>query len=539
MNRSLKIRLGVILGVVLLCVYGVLGLPTSRNKLAANLKKHIRLGLDLRGGTQLVVQVQFQDAYKASADTLINSLKDALQTAHVPYQSIRRNNLESLQQAASIAVTVEGVPAASADEFQRTAKNLAGGRWVLKSLNLTDYQLTMAPQYAATLKQDTMKQTMDTLGRKINALGLSEASVQKRGGVGTQEGEMLIQLPGVSDPARIKAILMTAAVLNLNEVLAGPFASREDAFASRGGMLPLDSEMLGNGQQGPGAEYWILARSPVITGRDLRDARATQGPNGGAETEFFLTQEAARRFQRFTASHIGDRLAIVLDKVVLSAPSIKSEIRDSGVIEGLSGKQEAMDLALNLRSGSLPAGLEYLEENTVGPSLGADSIRDGLEAGVAGLIAVIVVLLVYYRRSGLNALLALLLNGLILLAVLSYAGAVLTLPGIAGVILTVGMAVDSNVLIFERIREELQAGKTVLGAVDAGFHMAFRTIVDTHITTMVSCGLLFVFGAGPVRGFAVTLVIGLAANIFTAVFVSRAVFDWELSRQRQVETLSI
>ena len=205
---------------------------------------------------------------------------------------------------------------------------------------------------------------------------------------------------------------------------------------------------------------------------------------------------------------------------------IQSQIGDSGVIEGLSDRQEATDLALNLRSGSLPASIEYLQEDTVGPSLGADSIRDGMRALVFALIAVIVVLLVYYRRSGINAIVALILNGIILVAVLSYAGATLTLPGIAGVILTVGMAVDANVLIFERIREELKAGKTAIAAVDAGFRHAFRTIIDTHVTTMVSCAFLFGFGGAPVKGFAVTLLIGLAANVFTAVFVSKAVFDW-------------
>ena len=399
----------------------------------------------------------------------------------------------------------------------------------------------MQPAYAAKLKQDTMTQTMNTIERKIDGLGLSEATVQRLGGLGNRDqDEMLIQLPGISDPMRVKQILKTAAVLELEEVLGGPFSSRDEAIASLGGVLPLNSEIMSSAvPPGEPAEYWILVRPPVITGRDLREARPAQGMNGGWETEFFLSQDAARRFGRFTGAHIGSRLAIVLDKTVLSAPSIKSQIGDSGVIEGLSSRQEAADLALNLQSGSLPASIEYLAENTVGPSLGADSIREGMVSGIAGFLVVILVLLVYYKRSGINATVALLLNGIILFAVLGYAGAVLTLPGIAGVILTIGMAVDANVLIFERIREELRAGKAVVAAVDAGFRHAFLTIVDTHVTTMVSCAFLFEFGQGPVRGFAVTLLIGLAANVFTAVFVSRAIFDWELSRQRQVVTLSI
>jgi preprotein translocase subunit SecD len=229
----------------------------------------------------------------------------------------------------------------------------------------------------------------------------------------------------------------------------------------------------------------------------------------------------------------------VLDKNVLSAPTIRDKISDSGVVTGIGTHDDAADLALSLRAGSLPAGVEYLEERTVGPSLGADSIRAGLYAGIAGVIAVVLVMLVYYKKSGINATLALILNAIILIAALSYFDAVLTLPGIAGVILTIGMAVDSNVLIFERIREELRSGKGVIAAVDAGFNKAFLTIIDTHVTTVVSCAFLFLFGTGPVKGFAVTLVIGLIANIFTAVFVSRTIFDWELGRQKHAVALSI
>jgi preprotein translocase subunit SecD len=276
----------------------------------------------------------------------------------------------------------------------------------------------------------------------------------------------------------------------------------------------------------------------VVTGRDLRDAQPQQGDAGRWETSFVLSQDAARKFENFTAANVGNRLAIVLDHRVLSAPTIQNKISDTGRITGAASHEEAADLALNLRSGSLPASVEYLEERTVGPSLGNDSIRAGIVAGIAGVIAVVVVMLVYYKKAGVNATLALILNAVILIAALSYLEAVLTLPGIAGVILTIGMAVDSNVLIFERIREELRAGKAVIAAVDAGFGKAFLTIIDTHVTTVVSCAFLFLFGTGPVKGFAVTLVIGLLANLFTAVFVSRTIFDWELGGKR-VEQLSI
>jgi preprotein translocase subunit SecD len=291
---------------------------------------------------------------------------------------------------------------------------------------------------------------------------------------------------------------------------------------------------------GEAKQYYILSRTAVVTGRDLRDARAQQsGQSLGWETYFVLTQDAAKRFESFTANNVGQRLAIVLDKQVLSAPVIKNKISDNGVIEGLSGHDEAADLALNLKSGSLPAGVEYLEDRSVGASLGSDSIRDGVISGIAGVIAVVTIMLIYYKGAGVNATLALILNAIILIAALSYFGAVLTLPGIAGVILTVGMAVDSNVLIFERIREELRAGKAAVAAMEAGFSKALITIIDTHVTTVVSCAFLFLFGTGPVKGFAVTLVIGLLANVFTAVFVSKTIFYWELGRQRQAVSLSI
>ncbi len=370
-------------------------------------------------------------------------------------------------------------------------------------------------------------------------LGLAESSVQQRGG-STTEAEILVQLPGVDDPARVKQILKTAAMLELYEVLGGPFASREEAQAKHGGVLPLNSQILGSAARGGApSEVYILSRTPVVTGRDLRDASPGQDQNGRWETRFRADQDAAKRFERFTGANIGKPLAIVLDKNVLSAPTIQAKISDSGVITGIGTHDDAADLALNLRAGSLPAGVEYLEERTVGPSLGADSIRAGLYAGIAGVIAVVLVMLVYYKKSGINATLALILNAVILIAALSYFDAVLTLPGIAGVILTIGMAVDSNVLIFERIREELRAGKAVIAAVDAGFSKAFLTIIDTHVTTVVSCAFLFLFGTGPVKGFAVTLVIGLIANVFTAVFVSRTIFDWELGRQKHGGALSI
>jgi preprotein translocase subunit SecD len=347
-------------------------------------------------------------------------------------------------------------------------------------------------------------------------------------------------LPGVDDPAHVKGLLQTQAVLEWDEVKDGPFNTREEALAKHGGILPLGTKLVPSVLRGGQQSWYLVSRNAIVRGTDIRDARASQDQSVGRwETNFVLTQEAAKKFENYTSNNIGNRAAIVVDNQIISAPTIQSRISDTGRITGATTQEEAADLALNLRAGSLPAAIIYEEERTVGPSLGADSIREGFRAGIAGLVAVIVWMLFYYRRSGINATLALILNAVILIAALSYFDATLTLPGIAGIILTIGMAVDSNVLIFERIREELRAGKAVVAAVDAGFSKALATIIDTHVTTVVSCAFLFIFGTGPVKGFAVTLVIGLIANVFTAVFVSKTIFDWELSGQRQVTALSI
>jgi len=539
MNRTLQFKWLFIVAVILICIYGIVGIPRSMADIANNFKKNIRLGLDLRGGSQLVMQVQVQDAFKVEADATIERLKDDLRKAGIDYASMDRNDPQTLQDADKIQINVHGVPAVKAGDYRRVVNEQLGNTWNLTTVNATDYRLNMKPTEALKLRKDTVLQTMNTIEKKINGLGLAESAVQQRGRA-ESDAEILVQLPGVDDPARIKEILRTAAMLELFKVIDGPFGSREEALAKNGGVLPLNSQILKAAVRGGGQEGWyILERTPVITGRDLRDAHAGQGEVGRWETNFVLTQDAARRFERFTEANIGNRLAIVLDKIVLSAPVIQNKISDNGRITGAANHEEASDLALNLRAGSLPASVVYLEERSVGPALGADSIRDGIYASIAGIVAVIIVMLIYYKRSGINATLALVLNAIILVAALSYFDATLTLPGIAGVILTIGMAVDSNVLIFERIREELRSGKAVVAAVDTGFSRAFLTIIDTHVTTVVSCAFLFIFGTTAVKGFAVTLVIGLIANVFTAVFVSKAIFDWELSGRRQLEALSI
>jgi preprotein translocase subunit SecD len=540
MQRNLMFKLGVIVATVLICIYGIIGLPTSLAKLEANVTRNIHLGLDLKGGSHLVLQVQVQDAAKTGADQLIESLREEARTRNIIIEGFDRNDPATMNDTNSIQVNIHGVDTAKTQAF----RNLIAEKypdWLLAPVNATDYKLNMKPSSLVDLKRNTVQQERETIERRVNALGLTEPTVQDHGSPETQ-AEILVELPGVDDPARVKELIGTTAQLKIVEVKnEGPWKSKEEALGAKGGILPLGTELLEYTGVGGGGGWYLVARSPVITGPDMRNARPstdTDSP-GRWECEFTLSQDGARRFEKFTSANIGNRLAVVLDNQIRSVATIQSTITDNGRINGLSSEQEASDLALVLRTGALPAGIQYLQEKTIGPSLGADSIREGIYAAIAGLIAVVAVMLVYYKRAGINAVLALILNAVILVAALAYFSATLTLPGIAGVILTIGMAVDANVLIFERIREELRAGKSIPAAVDAGFGKAWWTIVDTHVTTIVSCLFLFLFGTGPVRGFAVTLVIGLLANVFTAVFVSRVIFDWELAGKRQVTALSI
>jgi preprotein translocase subunit SecD len=539
--KNLRVRFLIIVATLVLCVYGIIGLPWPLTKFGEkareNLSNNIRLGLDLKGGSQLVMQVQMQDAMKTEASEVIDRLREGLNKKLVPFTGMDINDL-TFDNANDVTITVKGVPPERAGDFRTVATDIAGQSWNVGSSG-ADMKLTLKTTAAISLRKDVMAQTMGKIERKIDALGLVDPSVQERGD--QTKAEILVQLPGVDDPARIKQILGTKASLQWAALMdERTFGTREDALSQLGGVLPLNSRLMKGITRGGGPPTWYLvSRTPVVSGKDLKGAQPQQGDMGQWEASFTLSQEAAARFERFTSENIGKRAAIILDDEIISAPTIQTRISDQGRIMGLAGQQEAADLALNLRAGALPAGIQFLEERSVGPSLGAESIRNGMIAGVAGVLAVVLCMLVYYKKSGINATVALVLNAIILIAMLGYFGAVLTLPGIAGIILTIGMAVDSNVLIFERIREELRGGKGVVAAIDAGFQKAFLTIIDTHVTTVVSCLFLFIFGSTQVRGFAVTLVIGLLANVFTAVFVSKFIFDWELSGKKQVESLSI
>ena len=540
MQKNLNTKTIVIVLTILVCIYGIIGIPKSGAELKSNIADRIKLGLDLKGGSRLVLQVQVQDAAKAEAQQTIERMKEDMRKANLDFASMESNEPATVEATDTIQITVKGVPIDKSSAF----RNLVADHyptWILTSTSPTDYRMNMRPSDMLALKRDTVQRTVQTIENRVNALGLTEPIVQQEGSA-EADYRIVVQLPGVTDTARVRDIIGTAAILEISEVKDGPFASEDEARQKHGGVLPPNTKLVKMGARGTdsGGDVWYLVnRTPVITGRDLRNARAGTDEFRKWETSFSLSQDGARKFERFTGENIGNRLAVILDNRIRSVATIQNRISDQGRINNIGNEQEASDLALVLRSGSLPAGIQYIEERSVGASLGSDSIREGIIAALSGLLAVIIVMLVYYKRSGINAVLALVLNTILLIAALSYFGAVLTLPGIAGVILTIGMAVDSNVLIFERIREELRAGKAIVSAVDAGFGKAWWTIVDTHVTTVVSCAFLFLFGEGPVKGFAVTLVIGLIANVFTAVFVSKTIFDYELSHTRQLQELSI
>jgi preprotein translocase subunit SecD len=541
MQKNLLLKTVIIVAILLIFVYGMLGIPKSFSSEGFKnaMLDRIHLGLDLKGGTHLILQVMVNDAVGAQSDHAIEVMKDELQKAKVAYADIAKVDNQPEK------IVIKGAPLDAAS----TVRGIVGDR--LQEYDVTSgtensWVLTMKPQVLTDLKDRTLEQSIEAIRQRVDSLGVSEPLIQKNG---LGENQILVQLPGVDDPGRVKEIIQSTARLELREALdhGQTYPTEAAALQARQGVLPPNTVVMPSkprrGEQEGG--FIIVSRIPVVSGTDIRSA----DPGNKSDTNepivnFYLTAAAGKKFGTFTAAHSKDsadpsNLAIVLDNKVITAPSINSQINDSGIIEGGFTTESAKDLAMLLRSGALPASLHYLTERTVGPSLGADSIRAGVKAAIAGMAAVLIFMLIYYRGAGINADLALVLNLVILLGFMGFFGAVLTLPGIAGVILTVGMGVDSNVLIFERIREELRNGKAAAAAVDQGFDRAWTTILDTHVTTIVSALILFFVGTGPVSGFGLTLIFGLLANLFTAVFVSRVIFDAVLSRKGRGEALSI
>ena len=543
MNPNLKWKVLFITAVVVICIYFILGLPNFPTSLAAlkdNFTHQIKLGLDLQGGTHLILQVQVQEAIAQETDQTVDRLTTAMRAKNLHYDEVRRMD--------DTHIVVRNVAPDQTSDFRDLIHDQYEGVWELTPApgETNAFLLTLRQSALARIQENTMEQSLETIERRVNALGLTEPTIQPQG---RKDNEILVQLPGEGDPTRAKQVIQAGGQLEL-KLVEDPttYPSEAAALAAHGGILPPNTEIVkGRNEsrqqnQPEGGEAWyVLNRTPIVTGRDLRSAtenRNTEMP-GQWQINFTLTGEAARRFGPFTEQNKGRQMAIELEKRVYSAPVIQSRIDDSGRIDGNFSQESAHDLALVLRAGALPASIKYLEERTVGPSLGADSIRHGVQASILSLLVVMVFMVFYYRLSGVNAVLALILNLVILLAALAMFGAVLTLPGIAGVILTIGMGVDSNVLVFERIREELRNGKSASAAVEAGFDKAFLTIIDTHVTTVVSAFFLFIFGTGPIRGFAVTLTIGLIANVFTAIYVSKAIFQYHLIKMDRQAELSI
>ncbi|MGC2696787.1 MAG: protein translocase subunit SecD [Candidatus Angelobacter sp.] len=540
MQKKITIKIVVIVGVLLAFLYGIFGIPTSfsGDGLKQAVLKNIHLGLDLKGGTHLILQVMVDDAVNAETDRASETLKDELAKAHITYSDISKPDPSHPER-----LVIKGVPLDGSSQLRSIVNDKLQQEFSISMAPENQQVLTMRPDRLAQLKSDTLDKSIEAIRNRVDSLGVSEPLIQKNG---LGENQILVQLPGVDDPGRVKDILQSTARLELRES-RGEYANEQEAMTAHNGVLPPNMVLLhgkpGNG--GTGDVVYLVSKTSVVSGTDIRDAReGNKTDTNEPIVNFYLNPVPAKKFAQFTQAHLKSgpdpaNLAIILDDKVISAPGIEGQISDSGEIHGGFTQESAKDLAMLLRSGALPASLHYLTERTVGPSLGADSIRAGVKAAIAGMAAVLLFMLIYYRGAGINADLALILNLVILLGFMGYFGAVLTLPGIAGVILTVGMGVDSNVLIFERIREEVRNGKAPAAAVDQGFDRAWTTILDTHVTTIVSALILFFVGTGPVSGFGLTLIFGLLANLFTAVFVSRVIFDAVLSRKARGEALSI
>lgn len=535
MGKNLASKTAFIIAVLLVFCYGIVGIP--HGGLKESIARRINLGLDLKGGIHLVLEVHVNEAIASAVDRDAARLTTDLQTAGIPGATAARTDPARFQ-----TIVISGIP----------TEKMSDARGIFNGVNYNTYDvatgqdgtttLTMKEAAVRDLANRTVETSIETIRERVDKLGVTEPVIQK---YGLGDNQILVELPGLSDPGRVEDIIQSTAKLEIHAVAGGPFASEQEALQSSGGIVPADSVLMhGSSSAGAPDQVWLLKRVSEVEGTDFRDAQPSTDQNGRPNITFTLTTEAGDRFYKYTSEHSSTSsspgsMAIVLDNKVKEVASINSAIRDRGEIEGGFTKQQAADLSLMLRTGALPATISFLETRTVGPSLGAASIRQGVIAAVVGLLAVMVFMLIYYKGSGINACLALILNLIILLGFMGFAGSVLTLPGIAGVILTIGMGVDSNVLIFERIREEMRAGKSAAMSVQQGFAHAWITIIDTHVTTIVSALILFLFGTGPVRGFAVTLAFGLLANLFTAVFVSRVIFDAHLKNRERGVAISI
>jgi preprotein translocase subunit SecD len=539
MNKNLNSKFALIVAVILVCLYGIFGVPSgvTGKALTEALTKRIHLGLDLRGGAHLILQVQVQEAVNAETDNTVARIKQDLKTANVGFSQVYKPD-----PAKATLLRVEGTPPEKVSDARSLLESKYSSEYDVANGDVNStFILTMKPMIETALEKKTVQQAIEAIRDRVDALGVSEPQIQE---YGLGANQILVDLPGVENESQIESIIQGTNRLEIHPVVGGPYKDEQEALASLGGSVPADDELKSfSGVMEGGAStdsVYVLQRAAVVAGNDFRSADPSTNQNTGQrEVQFTLTNEAGDKFYDYTKANVGKSMAVVMNDHVREVATIQSAIRDRGEITGSFSTEEVTALSKLLRTGALPASLQQLEKRFVGASLGADSIRQGVTAAIVGVLVVMAFMLIYYRGSGINADVALVLNLVILLGFMGAFSATLTLPGIAGVILTIGMGVDSNVLIFERIREEVRAGKAPSAAVDQGFAHAWVTIVDTHVTTIVSAAILFVFGSGPVKGFATTLTIGLAANLFTADFVSRVIFDAHLNKMKAGELVSI
>jgi preprotein translocase subunit SecD len=543
MKKNLKQKVVLICAVLVVFLYGAFfGFDAPKfggdQPLLKQLTQHIHLGLDLQGGVHLILQVQVKEAVNTETDNTVARIEQDLKSAKYGFSQVIKPELPKHPEV----IKIEGVSPEQGSNVRSMLDSKYSNEYDIAGPGTDNtFTVTMKPNIERALDDRTVQNTIEVIRDRVDTLGVAEPIIQQ---YGLGDNQILVELPGISDIDRVRTIITSTARLAIHAVVGGPYPDQQAALASVGGNLPPDEEIVqGSGSMARGSDggsYYILQRVAIVGGTDFRSAEPGTDSNTGQRTvHFTLTNEAGDKFWDYTKANVGHSMAVVLGGVVKEVATIESPIRDSGEIRGSFSQDEVTILSKMLRTGALPASINYLEDRTVGASLGADSIRQGVTAAIVGVLLVMVFMLIYYKGSGINADLALFLNLVILLGFMGFSGATLTLPGIAGVILTIGMGVDSNVLIFERIREEMRAGKAPSAAVDQGFAHAWTTILDTHVTTIVSAAILFLFGSGPVKGFAVTLTFGLAANLFTAVYVSRVIFDTHVNNLKSGEAVSI
>jgi len=558
-NRGLWIRTAIIVVILLGGIYLVFGprhTPTGADftwqGIKNNLAENVHLGLDLKGGSHLVMRVQVEKYLKTltenDREAALNAAKEAKDAEGNPLPIV---DASSVAENGNYQINLNVSDPSHNQEITDAVTKRVDLRDWNQSASGNTISWSLSSQAQVRLGESAVDQALKIIEGRINKFGVTEPTLQRQGASNLHQ--ILLQMPGVEDPERVKTLIGSESHLYLMKVADNsdpgrPFPTKEAAIQALGGTIPPNRVVLPlterdtNKQTQPNQapDKWLILETPaIVDGSELRDASPSSRTGSDYNIDFHLKPAGAQAFGEWTGKSVGKYLAVVLNDEVKSAPVIKGQIFDQGQIEGKFTKESADDLALTLKSGALPAPIEYTEERTVGPSLGADSIRSGVSASLGGLALVIVFMLFYYRGAGINAVLALILNMILTIAALIMIGSTLTLPGIAGLILGIGMAVDSNVLIFERIREEIRLGIGIAESIKLGFERAFVTIIDTHVTTIISSLILYVTGSGPIRGFAVTLILGLLINLFTAVFVSRTIFNWELARNPDMQRLSI